>query len=353
MTFIALLASISLFEESHVFLRRAIMPVYIVLVIFVGIRGFGFDYGVYKEQIYNKLPSLIELTSGTGISLTTVHGEIGYKLLNIASSFLGFSFTSFLLIFSAFTLSLSFRSFYRYSPYFFIALLLYLPRIFAQDMGQVRAGFVQAAILFSFHFILKRQKWPFLITILLASTIQSSALIALPLYAITNGGKTLRFSTVVILSFSLLFLLNFNWINWFADFFGYGGFLRYINREEYGGDVGLTIGMLKIPILTIWYLYLTPRIDKQYRTLFTLMIIALNYSNFVSIVFHEVFIFSARLSSPLSVVQYILTPIALTGIKNNEGRLIVGFGIILLAGYKAFSFLTSNADVYIPYIIGE
>jgi hypothetical protein len=243
------------------------------------------------------------------------------------------------------------KAFAYLSPYPFITLLFYFPRFFTSDMGVMRQGLVQSIILFSYRYILEKKWWPFFFLILAASFIHRVAFIALPLYFICTKGINIKRYCLMAISISAICLINLNWISEIAKMLKFD-FMRYVESERYGGETGITFGMIKLIILSCFYLYLLPYNSPQYKKIFLTLIIAYIYANTLMVVFHEVKIYSARLSNAIYTVDCILVPLALYSVKKIPIRIIGIFFVTSYGLYRGIRELLKAADIYIPYVLG-
>jgi transmembrane protein EpsG len=338
------------FENRKTISIQLLFPTAGFMILLAGARGVGWDYGSYRD-VFSEVPTLLQLLTGTGKPLSRIYGEKGYLLISVLTKTVVNNYSVFLFVIAIISVVFMTKAFAYLSPCPFITLLFYFPRFFTNDMGVMRQGLVQSIILFSYRYIIEKKWWPFFFLIVAASFIHRVAFIALPLYFICTKGINIRRYFLMVISISTICLINLNWINEIAKTLKFD-FIRYVESENYGVETGITFGMIKMIILSCLYLYLLPYISPQYKKIFLTLIIIYIYANTFAIAFHEVKIYSSRLSNAIYTVDCILVPLALHSIKKIPMRIIGIFLVSSYALYRGIRELLKAADIYIPYVLG-
>ena len=159
---ISVLCSLNLFslrtKEGRLFLYILIV---FVLIIFAGFRSDDPDYWNYsasfEEICRNHRPRIAD----PGFNL----------LLQVIATF---SHAPVFMFFSvaAIAVSLNAISIYRYTPYFFAAILLYFGHNFClKEMIQIRVGLASAICIFSFYYLMNRRMKTFWVLLFCAVTV--------------------------------------------------------------------------------------------------------------------------------------------------------------------------------------
>lgn len=181
----------------------------VILAFLVGVNEERADFKQYLLFFFNS-PDIFDPTFPS--YALNQHTEIGYNYFQALCKFI-FNSASFYFVIVCFV-SLCFR--YRFYKEFVslsdltIVFFAFLGHEFLRkDCVQVRNGFASAIVLFSFVFLYHRQKIRFIITVLLASTFHSVALVALPLIIVKiqfhrRTLLLLRFVFIICIFFSIL-----------------------------------------------------------------------------------------------------------------------------------------------------
>lgn len=174
----------------------------ILLVIVQGLRAdhIGTDLPVYKIQ-YNS----IQFQPFNRIA--TYWGfELGYNFLVWSLSKIGISFQIFLITVSIFFNVIFGKFLYRFSPNILLSLILYLFfGIYDFGFSGIRQIIAMGLVLQSTHYIYDKKKYPFLILILLATSIHKVSIIFLPLYFLINNSLVNKY---YLKAFPLIFIVN-------------------------------------------------------------------------------------------------------------------------------------------------
>ncbi len=156
-----------------------LLLVAVVLILFAGLRGENFaDYSSYREYFRT-------ITNGESSSVVAM--DPGFLLINkFVASITDNPLWLFLLI-SLLAIGINFRCYVDYTPFYFIAILVYFSHTFlGRELMQIRAGLAAAIILYSYKYIVSRKFWKFLFVVLTASTIHLASIVVLIIYPISR-----------------------------------------------------------------------------------------------------------------------------------------------------------------------
>ena len=154
----------------------------------------------------------------------------GYVTLNkiiyfFTSSFYVYCFIVALLITKSYTDTIR-----KYSPYKWLALLLFILVNYYSTFFLLRQYLVMPIFFFSFKYIIERKPIPFIICALLAFSIHTTALIIVPLYFLYGLKKT-WYNMVVIIAGSVLVVLGLTIVGAQLTFLG-DYYLQYFGLEQ-------------------------------------------------------------------------------------------------------------------------
>lgn len=318
------------------------------MVVIGGLReDAGFDFSSYL-RIFKGIPKL----SSDFISITRArHGEIGFKLLVGLIKSLGFMrvqvlFTVTIII----SILLITKSLKQYTPYYYIGFFLYTTMyFFGRDMGQIRQGISTAVCFFSIKFIKERKKVLFFITIAIAASLHSSAIILLPFYFIST--KEIKTKTYIIILLIGTIIVNIDWlrgnITYIENILSFE--LPYID-SKYGQAITSIFSMQYVRRLQPAILILIG--NRKLRSKFEYFTPVANlyiFGVFLSLVFHEVAIYVERLFVPLLFVEILIYGYFIDYFSNRYTKLFYKF---ILIGYAVLYFanlMISKLEVFFPY----
>ena len=169
----------------------------IVIFILAAFRdGIGYDFNSYKEwydMIHNQM-----------VSSNYLNVEKGYFLLNkIAPNFE-------ILIFITAILGVGIKIFFinKYSQDKIISLIMYFTGVFMMfDIGAIRQGIAISICLISIPYIINRDLYKFLFTILIASLFHITSIVFIPLYFMRDNNytkKQMYYISIFVLIFSFV-----------------------------------------------------------------------------------------------------------------------------------------------------
>jgi hypothetical protein len=164
--------------------------VFIVLVIFVGLRGdIEGDYASYKD-IFQQSFRPYSATAAI---------EPGYYYLNHAIILLRWPFQVLVFLMAVFSLAPKMYFFNKYSPNLaFSVLIYYCNTFFIFDFIQIRQAVTIGVFMCCLPFIYERRFWPFFLCMLLAAFIHVSTLLLIPVYFLLDRTYSKKFLYAVI-----------------------------------------------------------------------------------------------------------------------------------------------------------
>jgi len=243
-----------IYADSRYYRKRYILLICLILILQSGLRNVavGADTYAYYESF-----ELVKVTSwkeiGTTISDYYRHNigkDPGYLAFQKISQVLITNYQIYLCLIAVLFFSALGNFIYKNTKRLadaIFAFILYLSLFYAFfSITGIRQTIATAATIWSFEFIKQRKLLPFLILILLASTIHKSALIFLPFYYIAPIKNTKYLYGIV----SLLFILfMFFKIPVSAFFKRTGGYEDYITPYQGAGTYTFTFMLLLIGVI--------------------------------------------------------------------------------------------------------
>lgn len=261
--FVILCTYVDVFDENDK--KKNLMYIFlcIVLIIFAGTRfETGSDWRAYTSA-FKEVGTLNQLFNGT-FTLGSMRMEHGYILLNSIIKSLGGSINEVFLIMALVTMGLIFISCKKYTPYYFVAILLYLRYGYPQtNFMFVRQGICIALFLYSIKYIYEKKLLKYYICITICVLFHKSSLILYPIYFIVNREYK---SSILIGLMILSVILGFtNWIRLTTIFTPDkidASINEYLNS---GMSATLSIGMIeKIAVITIALLF-REKLNKRFK----------------------------------------------------------------------------------------
>lgn len=143
----------------------------LVLILFIGLRYWtGPDYDSYEISYLGRSDFQFESLFNFFMTL--------FRRMNA-------SYNVFLLFIAALSISIKSYVLQRYSPYFFLSLLIAVG-FFLSDMGQIRYALAISVLWLSIPFCMEKRLIPFLIILCSAVLIHQTAIVFLPVYWMRN-----------------------------------------------------------------------------------------------------------------------------------------------------------------------
>lgn len=202
----AILSSLSLLKNTKNLQSVSFIYLYFFIVFVTGFKYASIDYFGYEELFYNTNLNDFSFPFFKG-ALGTTGKEYLWATISSVFKFLGFAFPIWVFFIALVSVSIKFYYFKKFTPYFLLAVAIYITQSFIKDMGQIRNGLAGAILLFSVMPIIKRDVFKFVLVVLAAFGVQAYAIIALPLYWLYPFFARLKYN--LILSLILLSLLSF------------------------------------------------------------------------------------------------------------------------------------------------
>lgn len=320
---ISVLCSLNLFslrtKEGRLFLYILIV---FVLIIFAGFRSDDPDYWNYsasfEEICRNHRPRIAD--PGFNLLLRVI------AIFSHAPVFMFFSV-------AAIAVSLNAISIYRYTPYFFAAILLYFGHNFClKEMIQIRVGLASAICIFSFYYLMNRRMKTFWVLLFCAVTVHLTTIVFLLAYLTQKylSRKQLLYFVGGSLAIGLLFpfgaiLKTYMGINPRLDsYIAYGS-------DGYAQSMGIlnNLNAMKCLIIFAFLYYFYDSLNSKNRY-FRLLFSSYSAGLCWLLLFNDFAIIGARMSNVLLSVE----PILLTypfGIFKQGSRWIYLVSLIVLA----------------------
>ena len=307
-------------------LKKVVVFVLLLCAAIVASRTIGIDTIEYQKMYYNPF----DIPSSFSTHVQTV--EFGYFYTSLLFFKLGFSYSDFSFITSAFFLFSYYFNFNRKFSYQWLATLLVVTSVayYQLNFNQARQGIAVAIVFFAFRFSFERKLTKFIASIAIAFTFHVTAIFLLFIYPFHNFKLTFaRVFFILMLSLGVywfgiahyltdylsLFLsgesahkLNFYLISSYADSstFNFSFFLTYL---------GFTLS---------YFVYYHSK--KSLFIDYIVRMILLGF--FVEALFFDFFIVSQRLSYYFLVLHPILYASLFQSIKHNLFFRVI-FAIIL------------------------
>lgn len=198
-------------KELKPYTQLLFLFVYAFILIIVGFKYASVDYFGY-EEIFNEASFSDFGFPFYTTSLGTTGMEFVWASFSSLFKLIGLPFTAWVFFVAFISVSIKFYYYKKITPYFLLAVVIYISMSFVKDMGQLRNGLAGALLLFSIYPIIERKLVKFLFVILLAFGVQAYAIVALPLFWLYPIFKKARFSLIAILT-ALVFLSFFGGIS--------------------------------------------------------------------------------------------------------------------------------------------
>lgn len=175
--FIIVLISIFCIAEQYKEVRKykqlIVLGFTLLLGLFAGLRGSDPDYQNYVQAY---------IEAGQGYKTIS---DIGFTILCSTLNLISNNAIIMFLVVAVISVGLNLNSFYKYSPYLCICILMYFVHNFAlKEMIQIRAGLASALCLFSIRYLPARQYKRALIFWFLAMSIHISSFIYIILFIV-------------------------------------------------------------------------------------------------------------------------------------------------------------------------
>ncbi len=164
----------------------------------------------------------------------SLKSELGFRVIIKIISEIFSSYVWLFLITSGIIIYSFYNATKKYSPIYWLSVMLFVVSHFANSLFMLRAFFAIAVLLFSFPYIIERKIVPFLILTALAMSCHMTAVIFLPVYFIYGvKNKVVLTLTLLVLGFALLFTFT-DVVNYMVErlFPGYAYYIQRIDNYE-------------------------------------------------------------------------------------------------------------------------
>ncbi len=311
--------------------RNLLIITCVILALMAGVRNpmLWADTGTYVET-FNKTHGLLGLTFKDHPFGYT---EMGFFYLAVFIKTFTSNQTIYLIIISFITFYFLYKFVNKYCAFPLFAMAIYLSRFYVgRNMMQIRAALAIAIIIYFTFYVIRKDRWKYLVVIAVAYTMHHSALVALPLLLI---GKRKIKSNQIYWGIAISFLI--------ALFFG--SVIRgWVQNSEFLNDMASSYiqegsekafaNDLTNPV--IWYqvfvLFIFTIFEKRFRTLTPYYYVIRNgyfYCTCILIVMCQFAIVAARTSTIFATYELVMVPIILTTFRKSDRFFpYLGFGIV-------------------------
>jgi len=314
---------------------------FIFFVLFIGLRyRIGPDYFSYQE-IYQD------------ISIREDLELFFYGVIAVFNSF-KLDFIYFLLFIAVLSIGIKFYTFNKYSPYFFLSLMIALPISLLGDMGQIRFSLAIAVLWLSIPYCLERNLIKFLLVVLAACIMHNSAIVFVIVYWVTDW----KINIYIMLGLWLLcYLISYSA---FTDIFssptsdfGVNDLTekseQYMDAEDFSGRYTISIFNILTKLLVLALVYFL----SDYRKNTGLYRLLLNIY-FIGGCFFFLFSFNQTFGNRFSLYFLSFEAIAIPGviytIKDIKLHYLLIPVFIIKAFYQYYTLIyISYPEMYFPY----
>lgn len=275
--------------------------------------------------------------------------EHGFAILNKLLTYINKN-PRFFLVIAAFFIIFSYgMAIYRYSTIPWLSFLLFMTMgFFGSSLNVIRQYIAVAIILFSYNAIKNNKLLEFIVLVLVASNIHTSAIIVLPMYWLSK----IKFNKFTLFAIFSLFLsgayvfirYSKTIIAFMAPYMHtYNRYLGELERDSGNGAIGATLIYAAFLILIIIELYNSEEEIKN-------MYIAFAIASVMLILFSYAISISERALPYFSSMFIFSVPKAITSEKKRRIRIqyVIVICVVLIAYYFAI-ICRANTGAQIPY----
>lgn len=229
------------------FRKKVLVILTILLLLFCGFRFRSGDYEMYKF-FYIVAPKLSDFFT---VDLSYLDIEVGYVLLMSFLKSIGFDEYGYFFITSSVLILSVYRASNKYVKNSLISMIIFFYLYFISfSFVLIRQGLSIGILLFSYKFIFKREKYYFLISVLVASLFHKSALIFILAYFLPKLKITKK--TFILSIFFIAILMIFTntqilvpIVNKLPNFIPKHKFLKYILQNGRYGKFEIGFGSVE------------------------------------------------------------------------------------------------------------
>ena len=274
-----------------------------------------------------------------------------FLMTMLARAKLGYVY--FLFFVAALSITIKTYSIQKYSPYFFLSIVIALPVTFLSDMGQIRFSLAISTLWLSIPYILDKKLLKYTLVILLAASMHYSSLVFFPVYWICNKKINIYLIFGIWMACYFLSFTKFN--EWFSSSVFNIGITEftdktnlYAEEDTGGGRYGVSLfGLLsKILVVILVYFTLPDETGRLQRILLNIYFIGGCF--FFLFSFSE--IYGTRFSLYFLSVEALAVPVAIQKIRDIKLHYLLISTFIIKAFYQYYTLVyISYPDMYLPY----
>ncbi len=304
----------------------------IPLTVIAGIR-----YGVGQDYFYTYVPIFEKTLAG---NIGEAWGEIGYIYLNKFVTLFTSDYSGIFILTSIIFIFFVFMSIYKESDNVpFSIMLLVLMGYYFCFMNGIRQMLAASILMYSITFIRKRNLNKFIICIVLATLIHSSALLFIPLYFLYNRKIDYK---IIILSTFALFITSGLISEFLLKIIGttkYAWYLDSLYKAERSGMIMILINFL---ILLFAILFNKDKKNEIYIKIQWLAVLSMAFIGKIPVAHRLLWVFG--------MPGVILIPNVIASRKNKKERALLTFVIALIyIIYFIYTIGVKNSNNVLPY----
>lgn len=196
--------------------RHSSLMFYPILALLMFFGGFQYgidDYVSYQWLYEHALDFELMIPAAVLPGSSTI--EVLYIFLSQIARYFSIPYTVFFFFLTILTIGIKLTLIKRYSPILFLSVFLYISLTFLKDITQMRGSIATSLIFISYIFAVKRKLFLFFIFVILATGFHTLAIVALPIYFLTNAKtpKAMVLSLLVILPTSFYITFTYKLLN--------------------------------------------------------------------------------------------------------------------------------------------
>lgn len=311
-----------------------ILVFWCALVFVAGFRNGFVDTETYR-QLYESVGTDYAFAFSDDMKL-----ETGFKLLMIflnritPDSQILIFFTSFII------LSFEIRQICKYGSDISFSLALYFLLSFMGTMNGIRQCLAAAILFLAFDWILNRKTIPYILLVLLVSTIHTSALVCIPLYFILSGKCLNPGIWIFFTAILAVFMFPTTADNFLLRILEDSTYEEYVTNQEKMGAMRLFVAAVPT-MLALLYSYFA-KVNHSPVSRVTSVLINMQLVSFGFTLMGLKMLYYARLSMYVSYANILLLPTTINGcFRSKDTVLVKAVTIILYAiffTYQIFSY---------------
>ncbi len=318
----------------------------LLLFIFGGALIFvaGFRNGFVDTATYRQLYERVGIDYAFAFT-DEMELETGFKLFMIFLNRITSDSQVLIFLTSFVILSIEIKQICKYSSDIPFSLLLYFLLSFMGTMNGIRQCLAAAILFLAFDWILKRKTIPYILLVLLVSTIHTSALICIPLYFVLSG-KRLNWGVWIFLAAILaVFAFPATADALLQDILKDSAYEEYVSNQEKMGTMRLVVAAVPT-LLALLYSHFA-RINRAQVSRITSVLINMQLVNFGFTLMGLKMLYYARLSMYVSYANILLLPITIKGcFRGKDAALVKAAAIILYTIFFVYQIISYDKYGY-------